>query len=326
MEVGILVYENCSLWAASGVMEMLLRANTAQKYYHGKKAEQRFHIQFVSASKKTINTQYQITINHHTNIYANKSYDLIIIPGIDSSPLMAIEQNKEAINWLKQQASNKTQIASICTGSFLLAATGLLNNKPATTHWFMADIFKKTFPDIILKSEKIIIDNGNTFMSGGATSFQNLILYIIEKYLGRKVAIGVSKLYLIDINKDNQNSYSILNFQKNHQDESILLAQSFIESNYNEKISIQDIADKISMSKRNFIRRFKTATGDTPFKYIQKIRIEIAKRIIESERKSFGEIAYQVGYEDVNAFRKIFVENTGITPSAYKKKFSISYS
>lgn len=325
MKVAILVYNNCSLWAATGTMEILLRANKVKEFFSRKKTAQFFEIEFVSASKNPIKTHYKIPISYNSTIFDDRQYDLVIIQGTDVNPILAIEENRSAVEWIKKQFTHGSKIASICTGSFLLAASGILENKTATTHWYMANLFNKTFPDINLCSEKIIVDNGDIFMSGGATSFQNLMIYLIDKFMGHQIALGVSRLYLIDIHKDNQNSYSILNLQKNHNDQSILEAQKYIESNFEKKLSLAEIAEKVSMSKRNFIRRFKSVTGDTPLQYIQKVKVEQAKRILEAEKKSFEEIVYEVGYEDINAFRKLFIRVTGITPSSYKKKYNLSY-
>lgn len=326
MTVAILVYNNCSLWAATGTMEILLRANKALEFYSRKKSQHFFTIEFVSGSKKFIETHYKTPINYNSTIFENKNYELIIIPGTDINPLLAVEENMPAIEWIKKQYSQGSKIASICTGSFLLAASGIVDNKIATTHWYMANLFKKNFPKVILKSEKIIVDNDDIFMSGGATSFQNLMIYLIEKFMGHQVAVGVSKLYLIDIHKDNQNSYSILSLQKNHKDKAILEAQNYIENNFEKKFTLLEIAEKVCMSKRTFIRRFKSASGDTPFQYIQKVKVEKAKRNLESGKKTFEEITFDIGYEDVNAFRNVFIKYAGISPGAYKKKYNIIYN
>lgn len=323
MKVAILVYNYCSLWAAAGCMEILLRANKAQDYYN-RNPRKYFEIEFVSSTKEQAVTHYNIPIQNHSTIYNQKRYDIVIVPGTDTNPLSILEENKDAITWIKNQNENEALVVSNCTGSFLLAASGILDNKTATTHWFMADLFKKRFPEIKLCTEKIIIDNKNSITSGGATSFENLMVYIIEKFLGHEIALGVSKLYLIDLNKDNQLSYSILNIQKNHGDQQILKAQDFIEQNSKNKLSLSQISEKICMSTRSFIRRFKAATGDTPFQYIQKVKVENAKRQLESGDKTFEEIAFIVGYDDANAFRKIFIRYTGITPSLYKKKYCIN--
>lgn len=322
MKVAILAYKNCSLWAASGCMEILLRANTVQDFYNNNKSYNYFEIEFVCGSNQNVKTHYNIPIQCHSNIYNQKIYDLVIIPGTDANPLIILEENKDLIEWIKYQHQNKSLIVSNCTGSFLLAASGILENKTATTHWFMADLFKKKFPSIRLAIEKTIVDNESTILSSGATSYENLMIYLIEKFMGYKVALSVSKLYLIDINKDTQLSYTMLNMQKNHGDQEILKAQDFIEQNSENKLTMSQITEKVNMSTRSFIRRFKNATGDTPFQYIQKVKVENAKRILETENKTFEEIAFNLGYEDVNSFRKIFNRYVGITPSLYKKKYN----
>ncbi len=323
MKVGILIYNNCSLWAVSGATEILLRANRAQKHYYPNTLKKHFHIDYVSAGKEEIKTHYQFPIQTNTSIFENKTYDIVYIPGTDTNPLAALKENNEAIEWIHKQHELNALIISNCTGSFFIASSGIINNKVATTHWFMAGLFEKSYPDIQLNSNKLIVDNGQTILSGGASSFQNLMIYIIEKFMGHQIALGVSKLYLIDMNKGNQLTYSILNMQKEHNDQSILKAQEYIEANITAKLNLNDISNEVSLSKRTLLRRFKQATGVTPLVYIQKLKVEKAKHILETENKLFEEVVFDIGYEDANAFRKLFVKHTGITPSVYKKRFNM---
>ncbi len=323
MKIGILVYSKCSLWSASGPMELLIRANKAKDYFYENRASSlKFDVEFVGGDRNKVETGYNYPISYNTDIYSGKIYDLIVVPGFDHDLEETLILNKDAIEWIKFQHLNKSKIASICTGSFLLAKSGILNGRTATTHWLGVEKFEKLFPDVRLTPEKILIDNGDFLISGGATSFHNLIIYIIEKYMGRKVALGVSKLYLIGNHLETQKTFSVLTMQKEHKDKEIIKAQTYIESNFRIGISLQQLADKLCMSKRNFIRRFKKATGDTPFLYIQKVKVEEAKKMLESENRTVEEIVYEVGYEDTNAFRKLFVKHTGTSPGKYKKMFN----
>lgn len=245
--------------------------------------------------------------------------DLVIIPALQSQNLGI---NADYIPFVTDAYKNGSEIASLCTGAFLLAATGLIDGKHASTHWMAADRFRETFPQVILMPEKIVTDEQGIYTSGGAYSFLNLVLYIVEKYCGREVAIYISKLMEIDIERDNQSQFAIFQGQKEHDDESIRQAQLFMESNISERLTIEQVADKVAISRRNFERRFKKATANTPVEYLQRIRMEAAKRSFEAGKDNVNEVMYAVGYTDNKAFRSVFKKVTGLSPLAYRKKYN----
>jgi len=284
----------------------------------------KFRVEFISTDEKEVQTSYPYPIPIKSTIKKHNKLDLIIVPGFYLTPSLIKKHTKTASDWINEQFKKGVKIASICTGAVLLAQAGLLNNKTATSHWLLKDYFEKEFPDILFQSNKIIIDHGNIFMSGGATSFQNLLIYIVEKFMGRTVAIGVSKIYLIDINKANQNSYINLAGQKKHNDEIINQIQEYIGTNYRNKFTLAEMTDKFTISERTLIRRFKKATDDTPIQYIQKVKVEKAKEMLENGYKSFEEIAFHLGYEDVNAFRKVFMKLVGIAPMQYRNRYQLT--
>lgn len=263
----------------------------------------------------------QITSN--TTIQNLKLYDLIVIPAMseDKIPLV-LEREKKLINWIKWQHNEGAELASICLGAFILASTGLLNGKCATTHWLGSDIFREMFPEVQLLDDKIIVDNGNIYTSGGAFSFTSLIIYLIEKYCGHNAAVTMSKVFLIHTHDTQQTSYSIFSLQRGHTDKQIKLVQQYIEENYKNVIKIETLSEIAKMGARTFIRRFKKATGNTPYEYIQRVKIEIAKKMLEKSDEGVEQISMNVGYMDFSAFRKVFKRNVGITPSEYKKRYS----
>lgn len=322
MKVGIIIYQGCSMWSAMGAMELLERANKIQSYFT-KSCVPNFKIDFVASEQSQVTTTFPFPIQVTCNIYQPNFFDWLIIPGFDANPDQIMQLSDELAQWINTQYNRGTKLASICTGGFILAKAGLLNGKQATTHWLAQDYFNNSFPDVNLCIDKILIDHGDILMSGGATSFQNLIVYLIEKHMGHSVAVGVSKVYLIDIYKDTQESYMTLFNPKNHGDKEICEAQNYIESNYRNKISIDEVSNVSKLTKRTFIRRFKNATKQTPLNYIQKVKVERAKQMLESERKTFEEIAFDLAYEDVNAFRKIFIKFTGISPRKYKARYKL---
>jgi transcriptional regulator GlxA family with amidase domain len=247
--------------------------------------------------------------------------DLIIIPAVNGDMEKVVDINKEFFLWIKTQHEKGAEVASLCMGAFLLASTGLLDGKKCATHWLGVNDFRKMFPDVDLVSEKIITDEQGIYTSGGATSFWNLLLYIIEKYTDRDMAITMSKYYEIEIDRFNQSSCIIFQGQKDHEDEPVKQAQEFIEKNYHDKITVEQLTTMLALSRRNFERRFKKATSNTVVEYMQRVKIEAAKKGLESGRKNVNELMYDVGYNDTKAFRTVFKRTTGLSPIEYRNKY-----
>jgi transcriptional regulator GlxA family with amidase domain len=249
--------------------------------------------------------------------------DLIIIPALQEPDMKkALLMNQDFIPWLIKQHGQGAAIASLCFGSFLLASTGLLSGKKCSTHWIGADEFRSMFPDVDLVPDKIITDEQGIYSSGGAYSALNLILYLVEKFAGREMAILCSKVFQIEMDRNNQSGFMIFNPQKDHEDDSIKKAQEFIEHNVTDKISVEDLAVRFAIGRRNFERRFKKATNNTPVEYIQRVKMEAAKKSLELSRKNVNEVMYDVGYSDTKAFRTVFKRITGLSPIDYRNRYN----
>jgi transcriptional regulator GlxA family with amidase domain len=247
--------------------------------------------------------------------------DLVIIPAIHGDKADVIEKNKAFLPWIVQQYNGGASIATLCIGVFLLAATGLLKGRRCATHWVEADTFRRMFPDVNLVPDKIITDDGGIYTSGGAYSWLNLVLYIIEKMAGRDMAITCSKLFEIQIERNSQSAFMIFSPQKRHEDEAVKKAQDYIEQNYTEKISVDDLAREVGVSRRNLERRFRKVTFNSIAEYLQRVRIEAAKQTLERERENVNEAMYKAGYSDSKAFRTTFKKLTGLSPLAYRNKY-----
>lgn len=259
---------------------------------------------------------------HPVNIKQLRKVDLIIIPSLAHEYERMIKENEELISWIREQYKSGAEIASICTGAFILAATGLLEGKSCSTHWNAAAGFRRMFPEIKLHVDKLLTVDKGIYTNGGAYSFLNLILFLVEKYFNRETAIVCSKIFQIDIGRDSQSPFHIFQTQKNHGDEVISKAQTFIEENLNGKISFEELASSLAISRRNFDRRFSKATGNTPVEYLQRVKVEVAKRTLEQGRKSIFEVMNDVGYSDDKAFREVFKKLTGLSPLDYKTKYN----
>jgi len=251
-----------------------------------------------------------------------KKTDLIFIPALSGDMKKAIEVNKELVPWIIEQYNNGAEVASLCLGAFLFASTGLLNGKQCSTHWLFANDFRLMFPDVDLVDGSIITEEHGLYSSGGATSYWNLLLYLVEKYTDRDIAILASKFFAIEIDRNSQNAFMMFQGQKEHEDNEIKKAQEFIEENFQDKITVDGLADKFAIGRRSFERRFKKATNNTIVEYMQRVKIEAAKRSFESSRKNINEVMFDVGYTDTKAFRTIFKKITGLTPIEYRNKYN----
>ena len=226
------------------------------------------------------------------------------------------------IDWIEQQYKQGAEIASICTGAFLLASSGLLDGKTCSTHWSAANNLRTMFPKVNVQTDKLITDENGIYTNGGAYSFLNLLIYLVEKYYDRQTAIFCSKVFQIEMDRQSQSAFIIFTGQKSHGDEMVQQAQAYIESHMDEKISVEELSSGLAVGRRNFDRRFIKATGNTPVEYSQRVKIESAKRAFETTRKTVNEVMYEVGYSDVKAFREVFRKITGMSPLEYRSKYN----
>jgi transcriptional regulator GlxA family with amidase domain len=251
--------------------------------------------------------------------------DLIFIPAFASEDITsAIGENSALIPWLHQQYERGAEIASFCTGAFLLAATGLLNGKRATTHINATIPFSTTFPYVLLTADAVVTDDHRTYTSGGATSSFHLMLYLIRNYCGKEMATRIAKMFAIDMDRENQMYFGTFEPALNHGDGIVNMAQQRIEKEYQDGRTIEELIQDIPASRRNVVRRFKQATGVTPIEYLQKTRIEAAKKLLEQTDQSVLEVMLNSGYNDLKSFRQLFKKSAGLTPKDYRAKFNVT--
>jgi transcriptional regulator GlxA family with amidase domain len=281
-----------------------------------------FKVELVGVSGETSQRNRLFTISPDVLIDDVKKTDLIFIPAIHGNPEKVTERNEAFIPWIVKQYRGGAEIATFCIASFFLAKTGLLNGKQCATHWTAANNFRTMFPEVNLVDDKIMTEEDGIYTSGGAYSFLNLLIYIIEKYAGRDIAILTAKSFMIDIDRISQSPFIIFQGQKAHDDEPVKKAQEFIESNFEEKITVDQLASMLALSRRNLERRFKRATANTVVEYMQRVKIEAAKMSLESSRENVNEVMYKVGYSDTKAFRTTFKKITGLSPVQYRNKYN----
>jgi transcriptional regulator GlxA family with amidase domain len=226
------------------------------------------------------------------------------------------------VPWIIDQYNRGAHVASICTGVFLLAETGLLDGKTATLHWGFTGVFRERYPRVLLDQDRMFIDHGRLYCSAGVNAGMDLSLYLVEKFCGREAAVQSAKTMVLDLGRKRQTPYSSFLVEKDHGDLPVEKAQEWMEKHHAQPVDYDRLAAKFGMSRRSLERRFKRATGLTPLGYLQQLRVETAKRMLEEGTRTFSEITYQVGYEDVSFFRKIFVRLTGLRPREYQKRFA----
>lgn len=302
-----------------GAYDFFTRANEFRKE-NGERPV--FKVELAGVSGRSEFANGLVAIMPQTDISSIPKTHLIIIPSMTSEFKKAVSGNLLLINWIEEQYKNGAEVASMCSGAFMLASTGLLNGRNCSIHWDAADSLKKLFPEVNIKTEKLITDEHGLYTNGGGYSFLNLLLYLIEKYYDRQTAIYCSKIFQVEIDRVTQSDFAIFTPQKSHGDEVVKKAQSYLEDNFSEKISFEDLSQRFAVGRRNFDRRFVKATGNTPLEYLQRVKIESAKKAFETTRKTINEVMYDVGYSDLKTFREVFRKVTGISPLEYRNKYN----
>jgi transcriptional regulator GlxA family with amidase domain len=281
-----------------------------------------FDVQLVGNKKEVKLNDGKYTVHPDKLLKDVKKTDLVFIPALFGDISSAVKANQNLTPWITDQYKKGAEVASLCVGAFLLASTGLLNGKKCSTHWGFTNEFREMFPEVDVQDGSIVTEENGIYSSGGANSYWNLLIYLVEKYTDRETAILTSKYFAIDIDRNSQSAFAMFKGQKDHNDEEIKKAQEFIEQNVEEKLTVDNLADRVGVGRRSFERRFKKATSNSILEYIQRVKIEAAKRSFETSRKNINEVMYDVGYTDTKAFRTTFKKITGLTPIEYRNKYN----
>lgn len=314
----ILAFGNAVASTFTGPLDVFHQAGRLYDRLTGGAEAPRFDVRVVSLDGKPLETRTGLLVVPHLGMADATQADLVVVSALGS---LNAERYPGALEWLKGHAERGAHLASVCTGAFLLAATGLLDGKKATTHWAFADRFRERFPTVDLRPDQILTDEGSLFCSAGFSAAIDLSLYLVGKYCGPGVARDAAKAMLYDLGRGSQSPYCVFLFRKSHGDSAILDVQTWLEAHYAEKVSCPDLARRFALSPRSLERRFKAATGATPVSYLHRVRVEAAKRLLEETDRSFEEITWQVGYGDGGFFRRVFVEATGLRPTQYRQRF-----
>ncbi|WP_051947206.1 GlxA family transcriptional regulator [Muricauda sp. MAR_2010_75] len=322
-KIGILAYQNCTASMLYGVADILSLAN-AQLL--AQERDPLFAVEIFTMDNQPVECFNGLTIHPSHKLRTTRGYDLLYIPGFVGNEESTLEQEAKSIELIRSCFRKGSKLAAACNGNFFLAEAGVLNGKKATTHWALKEKFQSKYKEVRLQPEHIIVDEGNIISAAGVTAYFNLALFIVQKFGSKELSTSCSKVFLVDSGRRIQTPYQMYQTPKNHGDREVVHIQEWLEENYTEEIDNKKLELLSNLSKKTLERRFKKATGYTPLKYLQKIRIETAKKMLESLKLSFNEITWKVGYEDVSSFHKLFKADTGLNPIAYRRKFSLIYS
>ncbi|OZG72183.1 AraC family transcriptional regulator [Hahella sp. CCB-MM4] len=320
----ILIYPDVVLSSAAAPLDILTRTNEILMAAGSPPA---FNVRLVSDQSGDIHLNNPVHFNCENSVAEitpsadGHHQQLILIPAFEKTWETVLPKNSSLVEWIREHYVAGTEVASLCKGAYFLAEAGILNGQPCTSHWGVIDDMKQRYPEVDFQPDSVITDQNGIYTGGGAFSSLNLVLYLVEKFCGHEVGIMVSKNFSIHRDHISQAHFSVFRGLNQHADQVILNAQTFIETHYSKDISVEQVACHVNMSKRNLIRRFKLATQNTPLEYIQRVKVEVAKKALENGSQSIQNLMYDVGYNDNKTFRTVFKRMTGVTPQEYRNKY-----
>ena len=317
MQLGILLIKDHRLLSAAAILDVF---ETANRFYRQEGETEPFSIDLLC-----LPGHESLSYTGYTSKQPGKDdyYDLILVPSFAGDGIAdSLKANIAWVPWLQNQYKEGAAVASFCTGAFLLGASGLLDNKPATTHINAESAFAKLFPLVQLQAEAVVTEQDRVYTSGGATNTFHLLMLLLEIYCSKKIAIKAAKSFSIDLDRNRQTYFGTFTPAEDHGDDLVKQAQEEIRKHFSTANTIEELITDVPASRRNLVRRFKQVTGITPIEYLQKTRIEAAKQMLEQSRHSILEVMLESGYNDLKTFRTLFKKNVGMTPKMYREKFS----
>jgi transcriptional regulator GlxA family with amidase domain len=323
--IGFFIYEGCYLSSLSGPIDAFQIANAFAKKQLGNNTDAFFSWSTIGLNKDPITTSCGIRLTPDTEISAQESFDLLYIPSFPYKGIDVFEQLSKQLTpsyeWLKDAWENGVVICSNCTSAFILAETGLLNDKLATTAWWLERVFANRYPNVNLDITQLITEQDNIVCAGAGNSHQNLAMNLIEKQFSKELAIQCAKTLMVDARLAAQSPYQNLLTAAPSEDPVIQKAQHWLHTHMNTNIDLAWLAADLGVSQRTLIRKFKAELDETPIRYLQNIRIEAAKSLLETTKMPIPEIVEQIGYSDLSAFSKLFKQRTQLTPKGYRLLF-----
>ena len=321
-KINFLAFRDCMVSGITGTLEILSIANRIA-------ADGAGHLSFfeglevVSVDSKAVQGFAGIPVQVSSGL-EQADPDILIIPPCFGNIDHLLKEARIS-KFISERMETGTVVATVCAGSFLLAETGYLDQKPATTHWNLADDFRRRFPQVDLQPKQMLIDGGSYICAGGAMAWQDLALHLVSRFMGREIASSCAKMLVMDSTRHVQTPYFMFDQHSNvpgFADKNITEIQKWMQEHYQQGGSVDQLAGRAGLGVRTFLRRFKRATGMTPNSYLQQLRIEAARHLLEVSSKGVEEITEMVGYENASSFRRLFKKKTGLSPGEYRRRFS----
>jgi len=296
--------------------EMLRAAESAAR--GSSRQAERMLIQTTAISLDPVKTSVGFPLHPETTLETAGETDIIYLPALWRNPRPIVKKHKALLDWLRKAYENGATINAVGTGCCFLAEAGLLNDKPATTHWHYFDQFQRDYPRVQLKRQYFITQAGNLYCSASVNAMADLTVHFVKRMYGNTVASIVERNFSHEIRRAYENTSYFEGSTKHHPDEDIVQAQIWLQDNYFRPIKLSEVAARFDMSVRTFNRRFKNATDQSPLQYLQDIRIETAKDLLQTSNLTISEVAYKIGYQDMGHFTGLFKKLISTTPSEYR--------
>ncbi|OZI22240.1 AraC family transcriptional regulator [Bordetella genomosp. 7] len=293
----------------------------ANQYLQSQGRAPRFAVRILAATPQVQLDQGRIHVQADALLDDAGPVDICIVPPLQGPAPDAVARNGPLIDWLAQYYKNGGELACLCLGAALAAAAGLLDGRQAVVHWAAQASYAQWFPAVRWVCDRVVIAERGLYTSGGAFSAAHLVLHLVEKYTDRDTAIWCAKFFQLDWSRQSQLPFAVFVGQKEHADDTVRAVQQHIESRYAERLTVEGLARRHALGRRTLERRFRQATGNSIVEYLQRIRVEAAKKQLESSRKTVAEVMYDVGYSDSKAFREIFSKYCGMSPVEYRARY-----
>lgn len=322
LDVTVVLLEAGYASTAIGPIEVFHSAGVLWNMLHGETLAPRFRVRIASIDGTTVTSLCSLGLRPQCAIHDIKRTDVIILPASGLDVQDRIARNTSLLPWLRKWYSRGAYIAGICSGVAFLAECGLLDGREATTHWAVADILRERYPQVVWRPEQFVTEDGRVLCSGGVYASIDLSLYLVEKFCGHEIALKCAKSLLVSMPRSRQSGYSVLPLSRPHSDDKIKQTEEYLQKHFDRDVSIDSLAGRIGMGPRNFIRRFKAATGRLPGAYTQMLRVSAAKELLEHGATSIQNVCSKTGYEDIAFFRSVFKRHTGMTPAEYRSRFA----
>ena len=308
------------------LLDALTKSNAAWRALHDRSAPDLFEPLAVGTDHRPIEFANGVRVDPAVVAGGDVRPDLVVVPGLDDNVYSSLERNRHWVPWIAKWAADGTIIASSCTGAFILAEAGILDGRRATTHWVAATLFRARYPNVDLAIDRVVIDEGSAITSGGATTALNLVHYLVFRFGSADRARAATQMMLLDSGRSSQLPFAMIGLHREHDDQVVLEAQSAIQQDLVADLTVAAVAEFVNVTPRTLARRFRDAIGMSPKAYIDEVRIESAKHLLEQTSQPVDRIRADVGFLDPTAFRRAFKRAVGTTPTEHRRRFGATHT